>query len=77
MTIGEIGVREFKKQFMAMTASMIPRKSVIAECFFQIAMGSVRECQGALILADLENSASWTTLDAVAASLHRLLERAR
>ena len=44
--------------------------------YFHIAMGSVRECQAALILADLEYSASWAELDSVAASLHRLLERA-
>lgn len=45
--------------------------------FFHIALGSVRECQGALILADLEGSAMWHSLDHLAASLHRLIARAR
>jgi len=45
--------------------------------FFRIAMGSVRESQAILILADLEAAAIWIALDHVAASLYRLIERAR
>ena len=44
--------------------------------FFQIAFGSVRECQAILILAELEGSEAWQTLDSLAAHLYRLLERA-
>ena len=44
--------------------------------FFHIAMGSVRECQGILILAELENSAAWATLDSLAAHLFRLIKHA-
>lgn len=45
--------------------------------YFHIALGSVRESQAALILADLEDTAIWQTLDHLAASLHRLIEKAR
>jgi len=41
--------------------------------FFQIAMGSVRECQAILALAELEASHTWKLLDSVAAQLYRLL----
>ena len=44
--------------------------------FFQIAFGSVRECQAILILADLNDSPVWKTLDVLAAHLYRLIERA-
>jgi four helix bundle protein len=45
--------------------------------YFHIALGSVRESQAALILADLEASEAWSQLDRLAASLYRLIERAR
>ena len=45
--------------------------------FFHIAMGSTREAQAVLILADLEHHDAWRALDRVAASLYRLIERAR
>ncbi len=41
--------------------------------FFQIAMGSVRECQAILSLAELTDSTSWRILDSVAAQLYKLL----
>ena len=44
--------------------------------FFQIAFGSVRECQAILILEKLEESQSWETLDKLAAHLYRLIEKA-
>ena len=44
--------------------------------FFHIAFGSVRECQAALILANLQDSKSWSLLDSLAASLYRLIQRA-
>ena len=45
--------------------------------FFQIAMGSTRECQAILILAELQGSTSWRLLDSVAAQLYRLLRYGR
>ena len=45
--------------------------------FFRIAMGSTREAQAALILAGLESSTAWEHLDHLAASLFRLIQRAR
>ena len=41
--------------------------------FFQIAFGSVRECQAILTLAELEGTTSWKLLHSVAAQLYRLL----
>jgi len=41
--------------------------------FYQIAMGSVRECQAILTLAELQGSGSWKRLDSVAAQLYRLI----
>jgi len=43
--------------------------------FFSIAMGSLRECQAILQLADLEGSEAWGLLDKTAAHLYRLIER--
>ena len=45
--------------------------------FFQIAFGSLRECQAVLTLADLERSEAWQTLDKLAAHLFRLIKSAR
>jgi four helix bundle protein len=45
--------------------------------YFHIAMGSTREAQAALILADLESSPAWEQLDNLAASLYRLIVNAR
>lgn len=45
--------------------------------FFHIALGSVRESQAAMILADLEGTPTWVALDQLGASLYRLIERAR
>ena len=45
--------------------------------FFHIAMGSIRECQTLLVLADLEeNQHLVILLDHLAASMYRLLQRA-
>ena len=44
--------------------------------FFHIAMGSVRECQGILILAQMQHTFAWTKLDRLAAHLYRLIEKA-
>jgi four helix bundle protein len=44
--------------------------------FFRIAMGSVREAQAILQLAELEGTEAWKRLDAVAASLYKLIQRA-
>jgi len=38
-----------------------------------MAMGSVRECQAILCLAELTGTASWSFLDSVAAQLYKLL----
>ena len=45
--------------------------------FFHIAMGSVRECQAILTLAQLTDTKAWTTLDLLAAHLHKLIKLAR
>lgn len=45
--------------------------------FFHIAMGSARESQAALMLADLEDSEMWKMLDRVTASLYKLIHNAR
>jgi len=45
--------------------------------FFNIAMGSLRECQAILMLEGLKKSEAWKMLDKVAASLYLLIERAR
>ena len=42
--------------------------------FYQIAFGSLRECQSVLILLRLEGTQSWNTLDALAASLFCLIK---
>lgn len=42
--------------------------------FFQIAFGSVRECQAILTLADLTQSVCWGTLDSLAAHLYKLIK---
>jgi four helix bundle protein len=42
--------------------------------FFSIAMGSVRECQAILMLAELEGGEAWELLDSTAAQLYRLIE---
>ena len=44
--------------------------------FFHIAMGSVRECQGILILANSQHTKAWSTLDSLAAHLYRLIMHA-
>ena len=45
--------------------------------FFHIAMGSTRECQAILDLAQLKDSQAWVSLDNVAAHLYRLIESAK
>ena len=45
--------------------------------FFSIAMGSLRECQAILIIANLEGTKAWEMLDKTAAQLYRLLNQAR
>lgn len=42
--------------------------------FFSIAFGSVRECQAILILAELQETALWRSLDNVAAHLFQLIK---
>ena len=42
--------------------------------FFQIAFGSMRECQAIFILADLENTQAWKLLDNLAAHLYKLIK---
>jgi four helix bundle protein len=44
--------------------------------FYQIAMGSLRECQAILLLAGLEGSQAWKTLDSLGAHLFKLIYRA-
>ncbi len=41
--------------------------------FFQIAFGSLRECQAILILANLQSTQEWKKLDCLAAHLFNLL----
>ena len=45
--------------------------------FFHIAMGSVRESQSILILAELQDSLAWRELDLLAANLYKLIKNAR
>ena len=45
--------------------------------FFNIAMGSVRECQAILVLQGLNTSSAWNKLDCVAAHLYQLIKNAR
>ena len=40
-------------------------------------MGSLRECQAILIIAEETNSEAFKVLDQVGASLYRLIERAQ
>ena len=42
--------------------------------FFAIALGSTRECQAILVLANLQNTPVWNTLDCLAAHLYRLIQ---
>ena len=44
--------------------------------FYQISMGSLRECQAILMLAGLEGSQAWKTLDSLGAHLYKLINRA-
>ena len=44
--------------------------------FYQISMGSLRECQAILILAGIEGSQAWKTLDTLGAHLYKLIYRA-
>ena len=43
--------------------------------FFNIAMGSVRECQAILTLSGDQETESWQVLDKVASQLFRLIEK--
>jgi four helix bundle protein len=45
--------------------------------FFHIALGSLRECQAILILANLEDSEVSKTLDSLGAHLCNLIKKAR
>ena len=45
--------------------------------FFHIAMGSLRECEGILTLADLTNTPIWLTLDCLGAHLYKLIKNAK
>ena len=45
--------------------------------YFRIAMGSVREAQAILQLAELDGSEAWRQLDALGASLYKLIHRAQ
>ena len=42
--------------------------------FYEIAMGSLRECQAILQLEDLDSTSQWKKLDEVAAALYKLLK---
>ena len=44
--------------------------------FFHIAMGSLIECEAILILADLQDSPAWQTLDRLGAHLYKLIKAA-
>ncbi|MCB0317723.1 MAG: four helix bundle protein [Bdellovibrionales bacterium] len=44
--------------------------------FFDIAMGSLRECQAVFMLEQLEDSEAWKILDKLAAHMYNLLKRA-
>ncbi len=54
-------------------------KSTLADQlkFFNIAFGSLRESQAILILSSLEGSATWQTLDRLAAQLYCLTKNAK
>ena len=43
--------------------------------FFKIALGSARECQALLQLANLEHTAAFTLLDQTAAALYNLIKK--
>ena len=43
--------------------------------FFDIAMGSLRECQAILILERLTDTEAWMVLDSLGAHLYRLIQR--
>ena len=45
--------------------------------FFNIALGSLRECQAIMIIAGLEGSEVWSALDMTGAHLHKLIRNAR
>ena len=45
--------------------------------FFNIAMGSLRECQALLTLENQDSGSIWNELDSLAAHLYRLIQRAR
>lgn len=45
--------------------------------FFHIAMGSLRECQAILIIAEETQSEAFKVLDRIGASLYRLIEKAQ
>jgi four helix bundle protein len=45
--------------------------------FFNIALGSLRECQVLLMILGYENTEIWNSLDSVAAQLFRLIQNAR
>ena len=45
--------------------------------FFDIAMGSLRECQAVLILERLTDTEAWQVLDSLGAHLYRLIQRCR
>jgi len=50
------------------------KRSPADQCrFYEIAFGSVRECQAVLELANMENTEAAQTLDALAASNFRLV----
>lgn len=41
--------------------------------FFSIALGSLRECQAIMIIAELEGSECWSLLDRLGAYLYKLI----
>ena len=43
--------------------------------FFNISLGSLRECQAVLVLEGLEEHEAWKILDSLAAHLYRLIQR--
>ena len=45
--------------------------------FFNIAMGSLRECQAILIIEQLETSEAWQDLDRLGAALYKLIKNAQ
>ena len=42
--------------------------------FFNISLGSLRECQAILILEDMEDSREWKLLDKLGAHLYKLIQ---